>query len=310
VAEYSEAAREDLSGIRCVKTELLSTTMQSFDYNSAYFDGKMSDWTSLSIGEISSRLLTTFKGQAFPRNGIALDYGCGSGPYFPFLKQSALDVVGVDISPEAVKQAGTKPYKAVRLLEQGKAPLPDCSAAIVFSTEVLEHIEDAEGAIHEFHRLLKDGGLLILTTTMYFSSINVYLATAIQEKHSLSKIARELLHYVLGFFSSERQQKFVRQWCFQPLGGHFHGFRPRNLKKMISNAGFQITEMRPLYIFEPIGFCRFSTVKSVNESFRFPKNVPVMAVVLAISMANFLLKTLRVGANNTYLVAKKLPCIA
>ena len=148
---------------------------------------------------------------------------------------------------------------------------------------------------------------------MYFSSINVYLATAIQEKHSLSKIARELWQYMLGFFSAERQQKFVRQWCFQPLGGHFHGFRPRNLKKMISGAGFQITEMRPLYIFEPIGFCRFSTVKSVNESFRFPKNLPVMAVVLAISMVNFLLETVFEDGREQYLSGepvKKLPCFA
>ena len=40
-----------------MKTQPPSMTLQSFDYNSAYFDGKMSDWTSLSIGEISSRLL-------------------------------------------------------------------------------------------------------------------------------------------------------------------------------------------------------------------------------------------------------------
>jgi SAM-dependent methyltransferase len=281
--------------------------MQSYDYNSAYFDGKMADWTTLSIGEISSRLLTTFKRQSFPRDGIALDFGCGSGPYLPYLKQSSLEVVGVDISPEAIKQAGTKNYKAVQLIDQGKAPLADQSAAIVFSTEVLEHIEDADAAMREFHRLLKAGGLLILTTTMYFSSINVYLSTAIQEKHSPVKILREILHYLFGFISRCQQELFVRRWCYQPLGGHFHGFKPNHLKKMIADAGFEVIETHPVYIFKPIGFCRFSDVKSVNAAFRFPVNLPVMLVMLMISAVNACLKKLKLGANNIYLVARKLP---
>lgn len=281
--------------------------MESYDYNSAYFDGKMADWTTLSIGEISSRLLMTFKSQPFPRDGIALDFGCGSGPYLPYLKQSSLEVVGVDISPDAIKQAGTKNYKAVQLMDQGKAPLADRSAAIVFSTEVLEHIEDAEATIREFHRLLKDGGLLILTTTMYFSSINVYLSTAIQERHSAVKILREILNYLLGFLFRRKQELFVRRWCYQPLGGHFHGFKPCHLKNMIADTGFEVIETHPVYIFEPIGFCRFSDVKSVNAAFQFPLNLPVMLVVLGISAVNSCLKTLKLGANNIYLVARKMP---
>lgn len=279
--------------------------MKNFDYNSAYFDGKMADWTSLSIGQISSRLLATLKEQPFPQDGIALDFGCGSGSYFAYLKQSSLEVVGVDISPEAVKLASKKPYKGVLIIDHGKAPLPDQSVAIVFTTEVLEHIEDAEAAIKEFNRLLKDDGLLILTTTLYFSSINVYLSTAIQEKHSPVKVIREVFHYLLGFFSQRQQKSFVMKWCYLPLGGHFHGFKPGVLRNMVADAGFQITEMHPLFIFEPIGFSRFSNVKSVNASFRFPLNVPVMLVVLAISAANFCLKALKIGANNTYLVARK-----
>ena len=145
---------------------------------------------------------------------------------------------------------------------------------------------------------------------MYFSSINVYLATAIQEKHPPLKILREVLHYSLGFLSRQQQRSFVLQWCFRPLGGHFHGFKPGDLKKMISAAGFQITETHPLYIFEPIGFCRFSTVQSVNASFRFPLKLPILAVVLLISAANVCLKTFKIGANNIYLVAKKLPAAA
>jgi SAM-dependent methyltransferase len=278
--------------------------MKDFDYSADYFDGKMSNWTALSIGAISSRLLATLK-QPFPRDGIVVDFGCGSGAYLPYLKQSLLEVVGVDISPEAVKQASQKPYKAVLLTDNGNAPLPDHCAAIVFSTEVLEHIEDAAAAIKEFNRLLKDDGLLILTTTLYFSSINIYLSTAIQKKHSLTKVSREVLLYALGFFSKRQQQNFVMKWCYLPLGGHFHGFKLGSLKKIISDAGFQIIEVRPLYIFAPIGFSRYSNIKSVNESLDFPLNILMVMVVLIISVSNFCLKALKIGANNIYLVARK-----
>jgi SAM-dependent methyltransferase len=279
--------------------------MKSFEYNSDYFGGKMRGWTAISIETISSRLLATLRNESFPKDGIVLDYGCGNGAYFPYLKQSSLEVVGVDISPEAVKQASKEPYNAVLLIDKAVAPVPSQSAAIVFSTEVLEHIEDAETAVREFNRLLKKGGLLILTTTSYFSSINVYLSTAIQQKHSLVKVLHEVCLYFLGFCSKRRQKTFVMKWCYLPLGGHYHGFKPSALKSMISKVGFRILELHPLYIYDPIGFSRYTSVKSVNDSFRFPLNIILMIPLLVISASNVFLKALKIGANNIYLVARK-----
>jgi SAM-dependent methyltransferase len=180
----------------------------------------------------------------------------------------------------------------------------------VFSTEVLEHIEDAEGAIKEFNRLLKEDGLLILTTTSYFSSINVYLSTAIKQKHSLAKVLHEFVLYFLGFWSKRQRKAFVMNWCYLPLGGHYHGFKPSVLKGMISKAGFRIVELHPLYIVDPIGFSRYSSVKSVNESFRFPLNILMIIPILAISASNVCLKALKMGANNMYVVARKTRSVA
>ena len=280
-------------------------TKSEFDYNSAYFDGKLSDWTAMSIGAISGKLLNTLKTQPFPRDGVVLDFGCGSGAYQSYLGQSSLDVVGADISPEAVRQASRMPYKTVLLINPGTPPLPDQSAAIVFSTEVIEHIEDAAAAIRELNRMLRQDGLLILTTTLYFSSINVYLSTAIQQKHSGFQVIRETMRYLAGFFSRRQQESFVRKWCYVPLGGHFHGFKSSSLKSMIRQAGFQVMEAAPLYIFPPVGFSRYSTLESAKTAFRFPVNLVMMTAVLAISALNSCLKILKLGANNIYLVARK-----
>lgn len=280
-------------------------TDSSFEYNSAYFDGKLAGWTAISIGAISSRLLKTLQTQPFPRQGVVLDFGCGSGAYQPYLGESALDVVGADISPEAVRQARRLPYKSVVLIDPGKPPLPERSAAIVFSTEVLEHIEDAPAALREFGRMLQADGLLILTTTLYFSSINVYLSTAIQQKHSIFTVVRETGRYLAGFFSRRRQNEFVRKWCYAPLGGHFHGFKSGPLKAMVRQAGFEVMETHPLYILPPVGFTRYSTVAGARAAFRFPLNLVMMTAVLGIAALNACLKTLRIGANNIYLVARK-----
>jgi 2-polyprenyl-3-methyl-5-hydroxy-6-metoxy-1,4-benzoquinol methylase len=276
-----------------------------FEYDAAYFNGKLSDWTAISIGTISGKLLSTLRTQPYPRDGVVLDFGCGNGAYHSYLRQSALAVVGADVSPEAVKHARQLPYQSVLLIEPGAHPLPDHSAAIVFSTEVLEHIEDAENAIREFSLMLKPDGLLILTTTLYFSSINVYLSTAIQQKHSKIQIVRETFRYLAGFFSPAQQERFVRKWCYAPLGGHFHGFKSNELKAMIRRAGFQVVEAVPLYIFPPIGFSRYSTLESVKSAFRFPLNLVMMMAVLVVSAVNGCLKSLKLGANNIYLVARK-----
>jgi SAM-dependent methyltransferase len=47
-------------------------------------------------------------------------------------------------------------------------PIPDESFGLVLNLESLEHISNPQGAIDEIHRILRPGGLLILTTVMQF----------------------------------------------------------------------------------------------------------------------------------------------
>ena len=47
-------------------------------------------------------------------------------------------------------------------------PIPDESFGLVLNLEALEHIAYPQKAIDEIHRILRPGGLLILTTVMHF----------------------------------------------------------------------------------------------------------------------------------------------
>lgn len=87
-----------------------------------------------------------------------LDVGCGSdlyGRYFP--NRTTLDVaarpgVGVDIVGDA------------HHLPQ----IPDISFDVILCTEVLEHLHTPEKALAEFRRILRPGGMLLLTTRFIF----------------------------------------------------------------------------------------------------------------------------------------------
>jgi len=90
-----------------------------------------------------------------------LDVGCGLGLYVQRLNDLSDDVHGVDIDPEKVAQAS----ETLANIRQGSAeslPFPDASFDVVFSNEVIEHVQDDQAAIDEAFRVLAPGGYLVV----------------------------------------------------------------------------------------------------------------------------------------------------
>jgi SAM-dependent methyltransferase len=91
--------------------------------------------------------------------GDLLDVGCGKQPYRSYFghvkSHKACDFDGnrgeVDFACPA-----------------HQIPLPDESLDSILCTEVLEHVPDALAVWREFHRLLRPGGKVLLTTPMYW----------------------------------------------------------------------------------------------------------------------------------------------
>jgi len=84
-----------------------------------------------------------------------LDLGCGSKPYAPLFVGRCESYVGVDIHV---------PSKADVLGAGANLPFPDETFDVVLCTQVLEHDPEPECTIEEVHRVLADGGILILST--------------------------------------------------------------------------------------------------------------------------------------------------
>jgi SAM-dependent methyltransferase len=87
--------------------------------------------------------------------GRLLDYGSGAAPYRAYFKHCT-EYVAADVTPGP---------NIDRLLEpDGSTSEPADAYDFVLSTQVLEHVKDAEGYLAECYRILRPGGRLLLTT--------------------------------------------------------------------------------------------------------------------------------------------------
>jgi SAM-dependent methyltransferase len=100
-----------------------------------------------------------------------LDIGCGSGLITKVLAETSVEVVAVDVSPEAIEVSRGTLGKATNvLLEvvdvfQSRDAVDDWNGSfdLVVLSEVLEHIPDDERALDTVRELLGEGSWLLLT---------------------------------------------------------------------------------------------------------------------------------------------------
>lgn len=97
-----------------------------------------------------------------------LDYGCGAGRSTSVLTSMGLNVLGVDISEEMLKQAIAKnPDYHYLQIQSGILPVPDHSYDFVFSSLVLFDIaskDEIAAVFREIYRILKPEGVFIAVT--------------------------------------------------------------------------------------------------------------------------------------------------
>lgn len=84
-----------------------------------------------------------------------VDIGCGMKPYYPFFASISDKYIGIDMpGVPRVEIYG----------DASSIPLKDCTADIVLCFQVLEHIRYPEVFIRDVERILRPGGMLLLST--------------------------------------------------------------------------------------------------------------------------------------------------
>ena len=105
------------------------------------------------------------------RSQLWVDAGCGTGSLSRWLAEQGCHVRGVDAAPEMVKTAasivlskscpGTLSFERIETI--ASLPVPSASLDGVLCSSVLEYVQDPDACLHEFVRVLRPGGLLLVS---------------------------------------------------------------------------------------------------------------------------------------------------
>lgn len=98
-----------------------------------------------------------------------LDIGCGNGDSFKHFEECGWkgEFVGTDFSLQAIATA-LKTYPGVKFIqtECHDQPYADGEFDVVSCQETIEHLEDPKATIEEVKRLVRKGGIAIITTPL------------------------------------------------------------------------------------------------------------------------------------------------
>lgn len=110
--------------------------------------------------DLIARLLHRY---AAGRTGVALDLGCGTGAGLDELARRCGAVLGLDLRPEGLADTRRRfPASWLVQADAARLPLAEGSVDLVLALDVLEHLDD-EAALREIRRVLRPGGMLVLT---------------------------------------------------------------------------------------------------------------------------------------------------
>jgi SAM-dependent methyltransferase len=158
-----------------------------------------------------------------PTNGLIADAGCGTAKWATYLRRRGYRVLGIEISPNATAIARERdPAIPLLIADTRRTPIRSRVLDAVISLGVVEHDEAGpEVALHELHRILKPGGLLVLDVPY-------------------NSILRRLLVNRLQTWVTWRRRR--RNW---PIGFNEYRFSASEVRRFLERAGFEVVSVHP-----------------------------------------------------------------
>lgn len=162
-----------------------------------------------------------------PRFGKVCEAGCGLGRYVFYLSRLGVDIEGLDFEKQTIDYLNNWKIKNgfidVRFILSDVTQLPyeDNSLSGYISLGVVEHfVEGPQKTLEEAYRILRPGGIAIVTTP----SISWYLFY----RHYLKKPIKNFVKRLIG-------KKIVKPVFFQ------YWYRPKKLRDFVENARLKVT---------------------------------------------------------------------
>jgi len=106
-------------------------------------------------------LLASYLKENYIHNSQNLvDIACGRGDYLRAYSKLGIEVMGVDIDPDAQDLCSPHDVKILDISKQ-KIPVGDETIDCVFNKSIIEHLLEPESLLMETHRILKKNGIVI-----------------------------------------------------------------------------------------------------------------------------------------------------
>lgn len=145
---------------------------------SGFFDHHAASWDADRHPEEDARLARVVALAEVRPGDAVLDVGTGTGALVPHLLRvlgSAGRIVAIDLSPDMLQVARQKGFPpGVTLLEADvhHLPLPDAEFDRVICNAALPHFEDRARSIREMMRVLRSGGILVISHPIGREAVN------------------------------------------------------------------------------------------------------------------------------------------
>ena len=141
--------------------------------------------------------------------GRLLDVGCGAGTFLVQAQQAGYDVYGQEVSPYFVQYCREEHKLPIYEGELNALALQEGSFDVTAAFDVIEHHPHPEQMLQQMHRLLKPGGLIVIST-----------------------------HDIGNFYA----RLYGAKWRYLNPVGHLTYFTRQTLREMLRQAGFQILQ--------------------------------------------------------------------
>ncbi len=197
-----------------------------------------------------------------------LDVGCNGGFLVARLQAIGYIAAGCDISAEAINYGQSQGREGLRVCALPNLPYADSQFDAVLCLDTLEHIQDDELAIKEINRILKRGGLTIITAPAFM------WLWGLQDEisHHFRRYTKsELLAKIQAAGFSIERVSYFNFFLFLPI------YLVRQLSKIMPlprRSDFDINNKLVNYILQYIFLLEIWLLKSIS----YPVGVSLLAV--------------------------------
>jgi len=180
--------------------------------------------------------------EAWNKNFIEpiLEIGSGEGRQYSLLKEKYSDVIPSDINTER----WNKNLGEIMELNSEKLPFDDNSINTIYSSNVLEHIQNVNLALKEMKRVLSPEGRMV---------------------HCMPTITWKFFQ-LLGYYPAKLRDLIATAKLFKPFPNMVHGVSKNSVDEIsyfmnkhweieFNEAGFQVEETSDLLFYSPYRFC-------------------------------------------------------